>query len=212
MYGSIYKVTNLHNHKVYIGLTKDYNKRHSAHIKDCFNPTSSRYHFTLYKAIRKYGLHNFYWEILGHCRTRKELNQAEIICIEHFQSNNKIYGYNNTSGGDGGSTRHGMKNSKDMNKKISLSAKNRIISDEQRIQISNTLKGTKLSEETKEKMRLSHIGKRLNVKKQVLNITTGKTFNSIREAAEHDDRSYHSIVEICTGRQKQTRGYVYKYV
>ena len=134
------------------------------------------------------------------------------LLFEHFQSNNKIYGYNNTSGGDGGPIRLGAKLTKETKNKMSISAENRIISDEQRTQISNTLKGKKLSEDTKEKMRLSHIGKRLNVKKQVLNITTNMIFNSIKEAAEYDDRSYHSIVEICTGRQKQTRGYIYKYV
>jgi group I intron endonuclease len=212
MYGSIYKVTNLHNHKVYIGLTKDYNKRHSAHIKDCFNPESTRYHFTLYKAIRKYGLHNFHWEILGSCENRKELNQAEIICIEHFQSNNKIYGYNNTSGGDGGPIRLGAKLTKETKNKMSLSAANRIISDEQRRKTSNTLKGKKLSEDTKEKM----LKKKLNVPhpihKKVINLTTRQIFNTPREAAEHDNRSYNSIIEICNGRQKQTQGYIYKYI
>lgn len=212
MYGCIYKITNLDNRKVYIGLTNDYGKRYFSHMRDCYNPKSNSYHLTIYKAIRKYGFHNFKFEIVGYCKTRKQLNLAEIACIDFYQSNNKIYGYNNTPGGDGGPTRTGMKNSKAMKKKQSIAAQNRIISDEQRQRTSNTLKGKKLSEETKEKM----LKKKLNfphpVHKQVLNIITQQVFNTPREAAEHDNRSYNSIIEICNGRQKQTRGYTYKYL
>lgn len=40
--------------------------------------------------------------ILGYCGTRETLNEAEKVCIEFYQSNDKRYGYNLASGGEGG--------------------------------------------------------------------------------------------------------------
>jgi len=208
----IYKVTNLHNNKIYIGCTNNIEKRHSAHLSDCFNPSSKRHHFTLYKAIRKYGIHNFKWDILGTCNSREELNVAEKICIEHFQSNNKIYGYNNTIGGDGGPVRLGMKHLQISIDKMKVAQANLVISDEQRIKTSNTLKGHKQTQESKDKKTKAHLGKPHPAYRTVLNITTQQIFNTPKDAAVHDNISYNSVIEICNGRQKQTHGHVYKYL
>lgn len=104
MSGVIYCVTNLMNNKKYIGQTsaKDYDKYINCHFKNAKKNNDTRF---FYKAIRKYGIKNFKYIILGHCKTKKELNESEKNCIAHFQSNNNIYGYNMTCGGDGGITR-----------------------------------------------------------------------------------------------------------
>ncbi|HQM96611.1 MAG TPA: hypothetical protein PK705_06365, partial [Clostridia bacterium] len=122
------------------------------------------------------------------------------------------YGYNNTSGGDGGPIRLGTKLTKETKNKMSLSAANRIISDEQRRKTSNTLKGIKQTKESIEKKRQAHIGKPHPKNRTVINLITQQVFDTPQDAAEHDNRSYNSIIEICNGRQKQTRGYTYKYV
>lgn len=97
MNGIIYKVENFLNKKIYIGKTfQDFSIRKSQHKYE-----SKRRSSYFYTAIRKYGWDNFIWTILGECFSKEELNEAEITCIEFFQSNNKIYGYNLTKGGDG---------------------------------------------------------------------------------------------------------------
>jgi group I intron endonuclease len=212
MYGCIYKVTNLANNKIYIGLTNNFQKRYNNHLSNCFNKRSKNYNKTLYKAVRKYGLHNFQFIILGYCDSRNSLINAEQICIEHFQSNNKIYGYNNTIGGDGGSIRLGMKNSFATKLKQKIAAQNKIISDEQRLKLSQINKGKKLSSRTKEKMIQQKIGKSHKVNKQIINLITNKIFNNPKEAAQFDGVSYNSIIEICNNRQIQTKGFKYKYI
>jgi len=206
----IYKITNIQNRKVYIGYAEDYRRRHTAHMSYCFNQNSDHYHLTIYKAIRKYGLHNFKWEILGYCKNKKEMKQAETICIAFFQSNNKIYGYNNTPGGDGGATRTGWKSSEETKRKISESSKGKIISQEQKIKIANTLRGRKESEETRARKRLNHGGG--SKPKPVLNITTGIIYESASEAARIDNVSQGGISQVCNGSYKQAGGFKYKYI
>ena len=108
VYGVIYKATNIQNHKVYIGLTTKYFESYkNDHLRDARNNKDvERKYF--YNAIRKYGEHNFKWEILGECYSQEELNEAEIECIVFFRSYgmnikkfDHIYGYNMTTGGKG---------------------------------------------------------------------------------------------------------------
>lgn len=96
-FGLIYKVTNYITNKIYIGqTTKPLNKRISGH-KNVIPFHKTYFH----NALNQYGENKFIWEILGYCDSREELDEAEITCIEFFQSNNKIYGYNLTKGGKG---------------------------------------------------------------------------------------------------------------
>lgn len=58
--GVIYKITNLINDKVYIGMTIYTSRnRWSEHIKESKNQLSPGYNYLLHKAIRKYGEENF---------------------------------------------------------------------------------------------------------------------------------------------------------
>ncbi len=100
----IYKVTNILNNKIYIGQTiRSLDQRRKEHYKN--SATGEKSYF--YSALRKHSQTFFKWEVVGECFTKKELNEAEKICIEFFQSNNSIYGYNGTSGGTGGAIRFG---------------------------------------------------------------------------------------------------------
>ena len=102
-YGIIYKVTNIQNKKCYIGKSKvSLNRRKSGHLSRMNSEKCKNIYF--YNAIKKYGWNNFKWEVFGYCYSLEELNKSEILCIEFFKSNNKIYGYNSTKGGDGGDT------------------------------------------------------------------------------------------------------------
>lgn len=104
-YGLIYKVTNIQNNKVYIGQTKtNLKERITWHYNDAFIKNDN---IAFHCALRKYGIYNFKWEILGYCNSKEELNNAEIECIYFYRSygvdgKNKddIYGYNMTIGGN----------------------------------------------------------------------------------------------------------------
>ena len=93
----IYKITNKINGKVYIGLSGDIPTRwreHKCHYKFIDN--------ILYRAMRKYGIENFKFEILEYC-SLDELSDKEKFYIRQYNSytgwkNNN--GYNATLGGE----------------------------------------------------------------------------------------------------------------
>lgn len=87
----IYKVTNKINGKVYIGQSVDVGKRWRQHM-------TAKDDIYFHKAIQKYGVENFEWEVIEQCK-KKDLDEREIYWIEYYDSFNK--GYNCTKGGDG---------------------------------------------------------------------------------------------------------------
>lgn len=92
----IYKIENQLNHKMYIGKTQYQNpqKRWREHQADSRNP--ARNHRALYRAINKYGIENFSFEIL------EETNEPEIREKYYIQLYDTYhFGYNETLGGDG---------------------------------------------------------------------------------------------------------------
>ena len=93
----IYCITNNINQKKYIGQSVNIYRRWGQHKSDCFNSVSHNYH--LYRAIRKYGLNNFSFEILEICE-KEELDEKEIYYINLYDTYNN--GYNSTLGGDKG--------------------------------------------------------------------------------------------------------------
>ena len=92
----IYKITNLINNKVYIGQSIHIEKRWSDHHNRPYNPNSPDYNCTLYKAIRKYGIDSFSFELLEECSSQ-DLDEREIYYIDFF--NSYYEGYNETKGG-----------------------------------------------------------------------------------------------------------------
>lgn len=93
----IYKITNKINGKVYIGQSKYIERRWNRHRSAAFNPNDHNYNIHLYRAIRKYGLENFSFEVLEECKV-EELNEKEVYYIKLY--NSFFEGYNLTLGGD----------------------------------------------------------------------------------------------------------------
>lgn len=135
-YGYIYLIKNLYNNKVYIGQSK--------HIDQINNYYGSG--ILIKRIIKKYGISYLKKIIIGFCNSKKELNEAEIICIDFYQSNDKRYGYNLTKGGEG---TNGTKLSDITKQKMSKS----------RTGNKNPMYGKHRSEETKEKLRKANLGK-----------------------------------------------------
>jgi group I intron endonuclease len=94
----VYKVTNIINNKIYIGVSKfDIDKRKWEHLNKSDNSSD----FVFHKAIRKYGVENFNWEVIDEASSVEELKQKEIFYIKDYNSFYKTgHGYNMTHGGD----------------------------------------------------------------------------------------------------------------
>ena len=100
MFGSIYKITNIRNNKIYIGkTTKTLKERLSKHFSSAKNLKTH-----LARAIIKYGSNSFKIDLLQRTNNLKELNNLETKWILSLNSNNPSIGYNLTLGGDGGNT------------------------------------------------------------------------------------------------------------
>jgi group I intron endonuclease len=131
----IYRVINITNQKVYIGMTCKKLCERKAHHLHC-SITSNRY---FHNALKKYKKENFVWQILDKANNYEELKEKEKLWIELHFSNNKLFGYNLTDGGDG--------------------CKNLKHSDKTKEKLRNLNLGKKLTENTKIKLRNHFKGK-----------------------------------------------------
>ena len=97
VYAHINKTTG----KVYIGITKtNITRRWNRHVIESGknNPKNSCY---FHRAIQKYGKEDWHHIVLevAECFSVEDAEACEIKWIEIYQSNNRLYGYNSTSGG-----------------------------------------------------------------------------------------------------------------
>lgn len=92
----IYKITNLVNNKVYIGLTTtSLQKRWNTH--KCISKQKNSH---LYNAMKRYGIHNFSIEQIDSTNDFKKLGELERYYIALYDSQNPEKGYNITAGGE----------------------------------------------------------------------------------------------------------------
>lgn len=100
--GVIYKAENIVNGKVYIGqTTKSLRHRKNAHLATSRLDSGLKRNSLFMRAIRKYGTHNFKWEIIDSSNNHFELSSKEIFWIGYYEANNPSKGYNMTEGGEG---------------------------------------------------------------------------------------------------------------
>lgn len=92
--GYIYKISNKINSKVYIGKTSTTILNRWYHHKNDYK----KYDWHLYRAMRKYGIENFFIEEVEKCPD-DILNEREKYWINFY--NSFIEGYNSTEGGEG---------------------------------------------------------------------------------------------------------------
>lgn len=108
----VYIHTNKENGKVYIGITSsNISKRAGS------NGINSKKNTLFYRAIQKYGWDNFAHETLFTGLTINEAAKIEQDLIAKYQSNNPLFGYNISSGGESGNC--GCVMSEEMRKKRS---------------------------------------------------------------------------------------------
>lgn len=93
----IYKIENLINGHKYIGQSNNIVKRWGAEKRVAFNEADPRYYYPISRALRKYGIENFSFEIIEEC-AEEQLNERERYWVAYYDS---FYnGYNQTLGGD----------------------------------------------------------------------------------------------------------------
>jgi group I intron endonuclease len=183
-YGIIYKATSPSG-KVYVGQTTQgiEVRKTKHHYSANFTKTNTIFN----KAIKKYGIEGFVWEIIDTADNQNELNEKEIFWIAFYDSTNSVKGYNQRLGGYRGKANRelceklseikrghpvswetrqkisgiqkGLKRSEEFKKKVSLGSMGRIVTPETRKKISKAKKGQHHTEETRRKISESHKGK-----------------------------------------------------
>lgn len=153
MIGYIYKYENCLNGKIYIGQTTNINSRIASH-KNKSKTIKNKF----YNAVRKYGWESFKFSILTTIEASsieeltEILDKLEIAYIKKYDSYNS--GYNATLGGH---SKRGYKQSIEFVQKC----KNRKYSIECRNKMSIAAKNRIVSKETREKHRVNAINRKL---------------------------------------------------
>jgi group I intron endonuclease len=168
--GYIYKIINIISKKIYIGQTiqNDINTRWNQHKRNIHTTKSC-----LYSAFRKYGLHNFSFQIICICfdEACDELERFYISKYNTLSPN----GYNLDLGGN----------------------KNKIIHKETKEKIRKSHLGKKHSESRKQKNRDSHIGyKHTQISKDKMSVKRkGKELSEEIRKRMSDAQKGHSVSE-----------------
>lgn len=88
-----YKLENKVNGSVYIGITEDPESRFANHVWCCRNGDER----LLYRAMRKYGMNNFEFEIIAQTPVHEYKWELENILVLQYESH--VLGYNMNKGG-----------------------------------------------------------------------------------------------------------------
>lgn len=215
---TVYQHRNKINGKVYIGITMQTPEQRWRHGEGY----KSSPHF--YAAIQKYGWDNFEHNILFQNLTKEEACKKEQELIAKYNSMNREYGYNSTSGGDifvmneetkqkisqslmGNKNGLGHPCSEEKKKKISEAQKGRRLTEEHKQKLSEAAKKRHIpcSEQAKENIRkASH-------KKPVYCEELNKVFESVQECSRQLGIPATNISKLCNGRGKTLKGYHLKY-
>ena len=215
---TVYQHKNKINGKIYIGITMQEPEQRWRHGEGY----KSSPHF--YAAIQKYGWDNFEHNILFQNLTKEDACQKEQELILKFNSMNRKYGYNSTSGGDifimndetkqkiskammGNKNGLGHPCSEEKKKKISETQKGRKLTEEHKQKLSEAAKKrhTPCSEQAKENIqKASH-------KKPVYCEELNKIFESVQECSRQLGIPATNISKLCKGRGKTLKGYHLKY-
>jgi group I intron endonuclease len=99
----IYIIYNKLNEKLYVGKTNNLHNRWRDHKKVARGGKEKygRNFRAIHAAIQKYGIDNFIFVDILNFYNEQEVYDAEIFCIDFFNTYDKKFGYNETKGGEG---------------------------------------------------------------------------------------------------------------
>ena len=215
---TVYQHKNKINGKVYIGITSQKPEQRWRNGEGY----KSSPHF--YSAIQKYGWDNFEHNILFVELTKEQACLKEQELIKEFNSMNREYGYNSTSGGDifvmneetkqkisqalmGNQNNLGHSCSEEKKKKISEAQKGRKFTEEHKQKLSEAAKNRHVpcSEEKKQTL------KEKSHKNPVYCEELNKVFESVQECGRQLGIPATNISKLCKGRGKTLKGYHLRY-
>jgi group I intron endonuclease len=93
----LYRITDTLNNKVYIGQAADTKRRWYDHKWNARQENPIQY---ISRAIAKYGVQNFIFEVIAGCLSQDDANELESILIIQYNSRDKQFGYNIKPGGN----------------------------------------------------------------------------------------------------------------
>lgn len=216
----VYCHTNKINGKKYVGITSQIPTRRWNNGNGYIN---NKY---FYRAIKKYGWHNFSHEILYTDLEKEQAENLEIRLIKEYKSTNPQNGYNIENGGNSAD-----KFTDEIKSKISKALKGHKCSNETRDKISQANKGRpspnkgrKMSEELVLKNSISHKGQNAWNKgrpwnadekakcggKPVLCVELNKIYRTAHEASAELGIDFSSICKCRKGKVKTAGGFHWK--
>lgn len=217
----VYCHTNKINGKKYIGITS---QKPQYRWKNGQGYRNNEYFF---RAIEKYGWHNFTHEILYTDLSKEDAECIEVKLIAEYKTTDNQNGYNIESGGN--ATKDVPKSTR---KKISEALKGHPCTTETKQKISEAQKGrvspkkgTKATPEQVEKNRLAHIGQKAWNKgrpwtdeerakcngRAVVCVETKVVYRTAHEANRLTGVNFSSICKCCKGITKTAGGFRWKY-
>ena len=178
-----------------------------------------------YSAIQKYGWDNFEHIILFENLTKEEACLKEQELIREYNSMNRDFGYNSTSGGEAFEMSEDVKIKKSISMLGNKNGLGKPCSKEKAKKISDSQKGKKLSEEHKKKLSKSASKRHVSCSdkkkeklrnnypnmKAVMCLETNTIYKSVQECARQLNLQATNIVKVCKGSKHTTGGYHFKY-
>lgn len=216
---TVYKHTTP-NGKVYIGITRQ------KPVNRWLNGKGYQKQEYFYNAILKYGWDNIKHEILFEGLTKEEAEEKEVELIKQYKSANRKYGYNIANGGNVigrfneetiekiRKANLGKTHTKETRAKLSKLERERWKNPayrknqvEKRLNKEPWNKGKETPIETREKQRQRKLGRYTGAEhwnsKKVINLTTGKVYNSFGDIArELQIKNASHIVSVCKGERQ----------
>lgn len=236
----VYKIINNINSKIYIGSSSDLysrmnnhksllnkNKHHSCHLQNAWNAYGcDSFSFIIVEEVN-------FDESISPKEKDLMLKLKEKEYIKLFKSDDNYFGYNIVSNPDRSpmfgrkhsiesrkkmsewqigenNNNYGKKFSEDHRRKISESHKGKkvVISDEQKEKISNSLKGKKpvkaIEKSIENRMR--------KICQYDINGNLIRIWNNTKEASDSISVNRMCIVDCCRGKQKTSKGFVWRYM
>lgn len=221
--GTIYRITNTANGKLYIGQTvRKLSARWYQHKND-----SRRLDHPLYLAMRKYGVDAFIIEAIYTTDNLSLLNIAETYFIKLYLCNNATYGYNCNDGGRGYNptteTREKLSRAK-LGKPLSQAHKDRLSErsyikgrarDEhvrQKISATHKTKGTRLSDTAlKKSTETRQADSWVSPKARPIRCSNGNVYKSARYAAKKLGGHASAIGACLLGKRKTHLGLTFEF-
>lgn len=202
------------NYKVYMHVNKTNNKKYIGMTKQSLNNrwcNGKGYKRQLFNdAIEKYGWENFEHIILFDGLSREEANIKEIEMISLYKSDDKMYGYNVTSGGENGHNK--LWSNKEYHDAQCRERKSRWEDNkykERRLAIINEFMKTdsykqKQSKKTKERWENGKFDEIFC--KPVMCLETGVVYKSSQEASDMTNINRTDIGKCCRNEAKTAKG------